>query len=413
MLGKMTMTETSNQATPPAEPLIPLARPALSDMEVAAVVRVLRSGWLTQGSEVRAFEDELAEFLGAGQAIAVSSGTAALELVLHAIGVAAGDQVVTVSHSFIATANVVRRSGALPVFVDIAPGGFNIDPQAVAAAIGPKTRAILAVHQIGMPCELDALVKIAAAHRLPLVEDAACAIGSEILWRDEWEKIGRPHGVAACFSFHPRKILTTGEGGMVTTNDPDLATRMRRLRVHGVDVDAHVRHRSGVVTERYVEPGFNMRMTDFQAAIGRAQLPGLAKTIARRRELAARYTEKLGSVPGIGLPHEPCWARSNWQSYCVGLPAGRDQYRVMKHLAAKGIASRRGILCAHREPAYPAGSWSCCPEARPCDCPAATCARLRESERAQDRTIQIPLFGAMSEAELDHVALTLAEACRP
>jgi dTDP-4-amino-4,6-dideoxygalactose transaminase len=408
----VTLADTSIRPQTLAEPHIPLTRPALGDAEVAAAQRVLRSGWLTQGPEVRAFEDEFAAFVGAEQAIAVCNGTAALELALHALDIGPGGEVVTVSHSFIATANVVRRSGALPVFIDIARGGFNIDPEQVAAAIGPRTRAILAVHQMGMPCDLTALTAIAEAHGLPLVEDAACAVGSEILSHGDWEKIGAPHGVTACFSFHPRKVLTTGEGGMVTTNDPDLAARMRRLRVHGIDVDADVRHRSGVVTEQYAEPGFNMRMTDIQAAIGRVQLAGLPETIARRRALAARYVEKLGSIAGIGLPHEPAWARSNWQSYCVGLPEGCDQYAVMGSLAAEGIASRRGILCAHREPAYPIGSWSCGAGPRTCDCVAGACDRLAESEKAQDRTIQIPLFGAMADAELDYVAETLAEACR-
>jgi perosamine synthetase len=372
---------------------------------------VLLSGWLTQGPEVRAFEDEFAAYVGSKQAIAVTSGTAALELVLHALDVAGGE-VVTVSHSFIATANAVRRSGALPVFVDIAPGGFNIDPDRVAAAIGARTRAILAVHQIGMPCDLSALVQLADAHGRPLIEDAACAAGSEIRWRDEWQKIGRPHGAAACFSFHPRKILTTGEGGMITTGNDGLAARLRRLRIHGIDIDADIRHQSGVVIERYAEPGFNSRMTDMQAAIGRVQLANLAGTIARRRELARRYAEKLAVIPGIGVPNEPDWAHSNWQSYCVRLPPGCAQLGVMNHLAREGVASRRGILCAHREPAYPPGSWSCTPDAGRCDCPGGRCTRLTQSEKAQDCSIQIPLFGAMTEGELDHVASALAEACR-
>ena len=393
------------------EPRIPLTVPALGEAEAAAARRVLLSGWLTQGPEVRAFEEEFAAYVGAKHAIAVTSGTVALELVLHALDVAGGE-VVTVSHSFIATANVVRRSGAMPVFVDIAPGGFNIDPDRVAAAIGPKTRAILAVHQIGMPCDLSALVKLAEAHGRPLIEDAACATGSEIRWRDEWQKIGKPHGAAACFSFHPRKILTTGEGGMITSGNDELAARLRRLRMHGIDIDADIRHRSGVVIERYAEPGFNSRMTDIQAAIGRVQLTDLARTIARRRELARRYAEKLAVIPGIGVPSEPAWARSNWQSFCVRLPPGCGQFGVMNYLAAEGIASRRGILCAHREPAYPAGSWSCTPDASRCDCPGGRCTRLTESEKAQDRSILIPLFGAMTEGELDHVAYALAEACR-
>jgi len=408
----MTSLVTGKHRKPLDEPRIPLARPDLGEEEVAAARRVLLSGWLTQGPEVRAFEEEFAAFVGAPEAIAVSSGTAALELVLHALGVAAGAEVVTVSHSFIAGANAVRRSGGMPVFVDIAPGSFNIDPDSVAGAIGPMTRAILAPHQIGMPCDLAALVEIASANGLPLIEDAACAAGSEILWQGRWEKIGRPRGVAACFSFHPRKILTTGDGGMITTGDPHLAARMRRLRVHGSDIDAEVRHRSGVVIERYAEAGFNMRLTDIQAAIGRVQLSRLAEIVKTRRVLAQRYVALLGPVAGLRLPQEPAWARSNWQSYCVGLPAWCDQSAVMEHLAGAGIASRRGIMCAHREPAYPVQNWLCRPGARDCECFEGRCARLAESEVAQDRAIQIPLYSSMTQAEQDYVVHALTEACR-
>ncbi len=394
-----------------SEPTIPLARPVLGAAEADATRRVLLSGWLTQGPEVRAFENEFAAYVNAKHAVAVSSGTSAMEIVLRALDIGPDNEVITVSHSFIATANVVRRAGALPVFVDIGTDEFNIDPLLVAAAIGPRTRAILVVHQIGMPCDLQSILKIAQETNLPVIEDAACAIGSEILWNDQWQKIGTPHGVAACFSFHPRKVLTTGEGGMVTTNDSDLAARLRRLRIHGIDIDADIRHRSGVVVERYAEPGFNMRMTDMQAAIGRVQLASLDKTITRRRDLAARYRTNLQGIADIRPPHEPAWARSNWQSYCVGLPDGCDQLSVMGFLSRAGIASRRGVLCAHREPAYPRGTWSCVPGSTHCDCPDEKCIRLKRSERAQDRSIQIPLFANMTDDELDTVVSVLKDAC--
>jgi dTDP-4-amino-4,6-dideoxygalactose transaminase len=198
---------------------------------------------------------------------------------------------------------------------------------------------------------------------------------------------------------------------MIATHDADLARRLRRLRIHGIDIEADVRHRSGVFVERYSEFGFNMRMTDIQAAIGRVQLVNLPRTVARRRELARRYGEKLAPIAGLAVPFEPDWARSNWQSYCVGLPISCDQLAVMNHLASEGIASRRGILCAHREPAYPAGTWSCTPDTRRCACAEGRCTRLVESEKAQDRSIQIPLFGDMTEGELDRVAAVLSDAC--
>ena len=392
-----------------AWPKIPLTRPSVGEAEAEAARRVLLSGWLAQGPEVAAFEAEFAAYVGAPHAVAVSNCTAALELLLHALGVGPGQEVVTPSHSFIAAANAIRRLGARPVFVDIEAEGHNADPERIAAATGARTAAILAVHQLGMPCDLAAIAGIAEARGVPLIEDAACAAGSEICWQGSWDRIGRPHGVAACFSFHPRKILTTGEGGMITTADATFAARLRRLRAHGMDLDTHTRHLGGVVSERYDEPGFNMRMTDVQAALGRVQLAGLDEDVRRRSALAARYAEGLAAISGLRPPSEPAWARSNWQSYCVRLPDGVDQHAVMRRLAEAGVASRRGVMCVHREPAYPAGSWSCRPDG---DCDDGQCDRLRFSESAQDRSLQIPLFGAMTEAEQDQVVAALASACR-
>src|SRR5262245_27331038 len=188
---------------------IPVAKPVLDEQEVEAVRRVILSGWVTQGPEVAAFEQEFADYVGARHACAVSNCTTALHLALKAVGVGPGDEVVTVSHSFIATANAVHYCGATPVLVDIEPAGFNMAPDAIAAAVTPRTKAILCVHQLGMPCDLSRILPIARAHGIPLIEDAACAIGSEILWDGRWERIGRPHGDIACFSFHPRKVVTT------------------------------------------------------------------------------------------------------------------------------------------------------------------------------------------------------------
>src|SRR5215218_6310980 len=184
-------------------PMIPIAKPVLDEHEVEAVRRVILSGWVTQGPEVAAFEREFAEYVGAPHACAVSNCTTALHLALLAVGVGPGAEVITVSHSFIATANAIRYCGATPVFIDIEPDGYNMDPALIAAAITPRTRAILCVHQIGMPCDLACIVEIGKRHGLPVIEDAACAIGSEILWNGRWERVGRPHGDIACFSFHP------------------------------------------------------------------------------------------------------------------------------------------------------------------------------------------------------------------
>src|SRR4051794_38725620 len=213
---------------------VPVARPYLGMEEVSAAERAILSGWVTQGPEVAAFEKEFAAFVGAPHACAVSSGTTALHLALLAAGVRRGDEVITVSHSYIATANSIRYCGALPVFVDIEPETFNIDPQKIEPAITERTRAILCVHQMGLPCDLSPILTIAGKYNIPVVEDAACAIGSEILWDGNWERIGKPHSDIACFSFHPRKLLTTGDGGMLTTRDAEIDARFRLWRQHGM-----------------------------------------------------------------------------------------------------------------------------------------------------------------------------------
>lgn len=389
---------------------VPVARPNLGPEEVAAAERAILSGWVTQGPEVAALEREFAEYVGAEHACAVSSGTTALHLALLAVGVRAGDEVITVSHSYIATANSIRYCGAKPVFVDIDPETFNINPRRIEEAISNRTRAILCVHQMGMPCDLAGVLEIANQHNIAVVEDAACAVGSEILWSGKWEKIGKPHGNIACFSFHPRKLLTTGDGGMLTTSDAEFDRKFRLWRQHGMSVPDTVRHSSPtVVFESYPELGFNYRLTDIQAAIGREQLKRLPQAIQRRRQMAARYRSLLADVPGLVLPAEPEWARTNWQSYCVRLPDSLDQREVMQAMLDDGIATRRGIMCAHREPAYhDSDTWRC---GKPNCSPKSQCPNLIESELAQDRGVILPLFSEMTDQQQERVASALRRAC--
>jgi dTDP-4-amino-4,6-dideoxygalactose transaminase len=321
-----------------------------------------------------------------------------LHLGLLLVGVRPGDEVITVSHSFIATANSVRYCGAKPVFVDVRPWSFNIDPTLIEDAITERTRAVLCVHQMGMPCDLKRILVIADRHSLPVVEDAACATGAEILWDGKWERIGKPHGDVACFSFHPRKVITTGDGGMLTTANPEWNRSIRMWRQHGMSVPDTVRHNAKqVIFESYPELGYNYRMTDIQAAVGRVQLKRLPEIVARRRKQAQRYRELLADISGLVPPAEPEWARSNWQSYCVRLPDRCDQRLVMQFMLDRGVATRRGIMCAHRERAYEdvPQHWS-----------------LAQSEYAQDHCIILPLYHQMTAVDQERVAEVLREACQ-
>ncbi len=387
--------------------MIPIAKPLVGEPEAEAAARPIRSGWLTQGPEVAAFEREFAEAVGAAHACAVSNCTTALHLALLAVGVGPGDEVVTVSHSFIATANAIRYCGAVPVFVDIDPDTFNIDPARIERAISAKTRAILPVHQLGMPCDMPAILAVARRHGLPVIEDAACAIGSEIRVDGRWERIGRPHGDIACFSFHPRKVITTGDGGMLTTANPDYDRKFRLWRQHAMSVPDSVRHGSPkVIFESYPVLGYNYRMTDIQAAVGREQLKRLPGIIERRRALAARYREHAALMPGVRQPIEPEWARSNWQSYCVRLPETVSQLDVMQKLLDRGISTRRGVMCAHLEHAYEIEPWASGDTDLPADLRRQA---LPESEAAQNHGLLLPLFVQLTDAEQDEVIAAVGD----
>jgi dTDP-4-amino-4,6-dideoxygalactose transaminase len=366
--------------------VIPVIRPFLGPEEAEAAAQAISSGWIAQGPRVAEFEAAFAAATGTGHAVAVSSCTAALHLAMIVAGVGPGDEVVAPSMSFIATANAARYVGARVVFADVDADTLNLTVETVAPLLTDRTRAVILVDQAGVPADLDAMRELCDPRGIAVIEDAACAAGSTYR--------GRPAGAGAAlaaFSFHPRKLLTTGEGGMITTPDPDVAARLRRLREHGMNVSAAARHvEQRVVIERYDEVGYNYRMTDIQAAIGLVQLGRLDEIIERRRELAQRYQCLLSQISGLRTISDPCFGLTNFQSFWVALPADFPATRndLLQMLADAGISARRGIMAAHLEPAY---------------ANLARDVQLPVTERLSPSTLIIPLFHQLTATEQNRV----------
>jgi dTDP-4-amino-4,6-dideoxygalactose transaminase len=378
---------------------LPLSRPSIGDAEIQQVVTCLRSGWITSGPRVTEFEDAFARRVSAAHAVAVTSGTAGLHVALLAVGIGPGDEVITSPMTWASTANMILAVGARPVFVDVDPGTLNIDPAAVAAAVGPRTRAILPVHFAGQPVDLDALRAVADRHGLALIEDAAHALGTAYR--------GRPVGggsTAAVFSFHPIKAITTGEGGMVTTDDAALAERLRLLRFHGISRDAWGRYgRRGNPDYEVVALGFKYNMTDLQAAIGVAQLARLEGFIEARTRLALQYAQALRDVPAVEMLEPVTYpARHAWHLLVVRLPldrlrVGRDA--VMDELLAANIGVGLHFKALHLHRLYR-------------ELLALPPGALPHATRASERILSLPLFPDMTPDDVRDVASALDEIVR-
>ena len=372
--------------------MIPIAKPYLTADEAQSAYDTILTGWVTQGPRVEEFENKFCEYTGAKYAAAISNCTTALHLAMIIAGIGKDDEVICPSMSYIATANCIKYVGAKPVFAEINPDNYNIDIKHVKKLITDKTKAVIIVHQIGMPADIDEFKKLCDEHNLKLIEDAACAAGSSY----KGKKIGS-HSDIVCFSFHPRKVITTGEGGMITTSNPDYIKRIKLLRQHGMSVNDRIRHESGkLLFEDHLELGYNYRMTDIQAAIGIRQLEKLDWIINERRKIALRYIQELKDIECIKLPVEKEGYFSNYQSFSIYLkkdcPVGRDE--LMQKLLDAGISTRRGVTTSHRETAYKSEYKNL---------------HLPVSEDAADNSIMIPLYIPMSDEDIDLVISKLKE----
>lgn len=380
------------------EDFLPYNLPDIGEDEIAAVADVLRSGWLAPGPRVRAFEAGFAAYAGAKHAIALDSATAGMHLALVSLGIGPGDEVITTPTTFAATVNVIIHAGATPVLADIRAEDYCIDPAAVERAITPRTRAIMPVHHGGSACDMDALLAIARPRGIRIIEDAAHAIGTAIGGR----AIGA-FGDATVFSFYPTKNVTTGRGGMLTTDDDALAERARLLALHGMSNDAWDRYTArGSWAYAVLAPGYNYAMSDYQAALGHAQFARIDAFQARRRLLAERYHARFASMPEIVAPAERPGTTHAWHLYVIRirsgtLDIGRDE--CIANLKERGIGTSVHFIPIHHHPYYrEAYGWA------PGDFPVA--------DAAFAAMLSLPLYTRMSEADVDRVAGAVGEIVR-
>lgn len=359
---------------------IPLSRPYFTKEEQENVIDVINSGWVMQGEKVDLLEKELSKYIGIKYAILVSSGTAALHLALISLGIGREDEVIVPSFSFVATANSVLYVGAKPVFCDIDPDTYNIDPVEIEKKITSKTKAIIVVHQVGLPADMDKILKIAKDKKLLVIEDAACALGAKYK-----NKMVGTFGDVSCFSFHPRKNITTGEGGLITTNNKKISDRLRSLRSHGLLKKNK--------KDQLVSLGYNYRMTDIQAAIGLAQVKKIKTIIQERQKLARKYDKAFKSITKIKPPFVPKDRIHTFQSYLLRITGGRKlRDKIIKEFIKDEIGYSPSISAIHKQKFYKKilGNIS-----------------LPQTEKANQEGLILPLWTHMTEKEQDFVVKKL------
>ena len=366
---------------------LPFALPDIDEAEIAEVIDSLRSGWVTTGPKTKRFESDFAEFIGGNcEAISVNSATAGLHLALEAIGISAGDEVITTPYTFTATAEVIRYLGAHPIFVDIDPNTFNIDPSKIEAAITPKTKAIIPVHFAGLACDMTSILTIARKHNLKVVEDAAHALPT----RYQGQLIGSLDSDVTVFSFYATKTITTGEGGMIVTRNPEIASRCKIMRLHGISRDAFDRYTSNKPAWHYevIAPGFKYNLTDLASSLGIHQLQKANRFQQRRQEMAKRYTRELADLPLLFPPSAPDGDLHAWHLYVLRLTpqAGIERNQFIEAMAERGIGCSVHFIPLHLHP-YWRDSYHLQPQDFPC------------SLKTYEQAVSLPLYTKMTDED--------------
>ena len=399
--------------------IIPLSQPSLDEKEIASVSKTIASGWITQGPKVEEFEEKFSDYTGSKYSAAVSSCTTGMHLSLLALGVQPGDFVITVSHSYIATANAIRHAFGEPLFVDVNKDNYNMDYESLKYFIehkcisrngnlyykeykklikqsptlkylnnlNGKIKAIIVPHQIGIPADVYKIKKLIKNYNISIIEDAACAIGSKYNFSNKLFNIGKPMGDLTCFSFHPRKLLTTGDGGMVTSNNKALINKVKLLRNHGMNKEPFKRRKtSNYFFDEHIESGFNYRLTDLQASIGIEQLKKIDKMVKERRKIATKYMERLSNIENISFFNETKNMIVNWQSFPINILSKESSKEIVIFLYKNGIYSKRGVMNSHEEPPYIKQSWS-----------------LPNSEHILKNTFLLPMYSGLKDKEINFV----------